>query len=671
MQERAIEPILAGTHVLLLAPTAGGKTEAAVLPLLSRMLAERWTGLSVLYVCPIKALLNNLEPRLARLAGLVGRRAALWHGDVGAGARRRMMADPPDLLLTTPESIEAMLISTRTDPAMLFAGLRAVVVDELHAFAGDDRGWHLLALLERLVRLAGRPLQRVGLSATVGNPAELLDWLAGHTPGNRSVLAPQEAPAATSADVKIDYVGSLENAALVIARLHRGEKRLVFCDSRSRTEDLASMLRGHGVRTFVSHSSLSQDERRQAEAAFAEGADCVIVATSTLELGIDVGDLDRVIQIDAPSSVASFLQRLGRTGRRAATRRNALFLATGTDAFLRAAAIVLLWAEGFVEPVRPPPCPWHLFAQQMMALALQEKHLGFDAWRAWIGALPAFQGPEAEVVLAYMTSRDILTEDNGILSIGQDGERRFGHRHFLDLVATFATPSLIQVRCGRQELGQVHPLSFADPEARPHVLLLAGRSWAVKTVDWNARVAWVEPSRETGRSRWNGSSRVLKASLARGIRRALSGAELTPWLSQRALTLLNELQEEYAWCENEATSLVHDPHDRQRWWTFAGFHANAVLAAILSESGLPVQRYDNTAIVFAHTVELAQLSVALSIDLATVRTVPAVDAGNDLKFGSCLPPSLLEKITELRLYDWETARMILQESIKVINSSRK
>ena len=136
LQEQAIGPVLDGDHALLLAPTAGGKTEAAVLPLLSRMLTEAWSGLSVLYVCPIKALLNNLESRLRAYGALVGRRVDLWHGDIGAAQRRTIMRDRPDLLLTTPESIEVMLVSSRSEPRLLFQDLQAVVVDELHAFAG-------------------------------------------------------------------------------------------------------------------------------------------------------------------------------------------------------------------------------------------------------------------------------------------------------------------------------------------------------------------------------------------------------------------------------------------------------------------------------------------------------------------------------------------------------
>jgi ATP-dependent Lhr-like helicase len=230
--------VLRGSHALIIAPTAGGKTEAAILPLLSRMLSEDWRGLAVLYVCPIKALLNNLEPCLGRYCELLGRRCGLWHGDVSEGARRRLRNDPPDVLLITPESLEVLLVSTRVDHATLFANLQAVVVDEIHGFAGDDRGWHLLAVLERLGRLAGRELQRIGLSATVGNPPDLLAWLAGHCSGERALLVPAEA-ASRRADVQLDHVGSLDNAAIVISRLHRGEKRLVFCDSRARVEALA------------------------------------------------------------------------------------------------------------------------------------------------------------------------------------------------------------------------------------------------------------------------------------------------------------------------------------------------------------------------------------------------------------------------------------------------
>jgi len=158
-QEAVIPAILAGQHLIILAPTAGGKTEACFFPVLSRMLSAGWTGLSVLYICPIKALLNNLDIRLQRYCALLGRRAALWHGDVKTHSRKQILRDPPDCLLTTPESLEVMLVSSHVDPSSLFRNLQVVIIDEIHAFAGDDRGWHLLAVLERLTRLAGREVQ--------------------------------------------------------------------------------------------------------------------------------------------------------------------------------------------------------------------------------------------------------------------------------------------------------------------------------------------------------------------------------------------------------------------------------------------------------------------------------------------------------------------------------
>src|SRR6185437_4153365 len=341
------------------------------------------------------------------------------------------------------------------DHRSLLGAVRAVVVDEVHAFAWDDRGWHLLALLERLSQVTARPIQRIGLSATVGNPAELLTWLQGSGAGKRPghVIAPDLAkPEAASAaradpaaaaplpppagDIELDYVGSLENAATVIAALHKGDKRLVFCDSRRQVEQLGEALRARGVTAFLSHASLSAEERRRSELAFAEARDCVIVATSTLELGIDVGDLDRVIQIDSPTTVASFLQRLGRTGRRPDTTRNCLFLTTDEGALLRASGLLLLWGSGWVEPVTAPLTPTHLVAQQLLALCLQDGKVGDQLWpEAWNG-LPPFDH-SAEPIVRYLRERGFVDEDGGMLFIGPQAEKHFGRRHFMELTASF------------------------------------------------------------------------------------------------------------------------------------------------------------------------------------------------------------------------------------------
>lgn len=654
LQEMAIEPLLAGEAAILLAPTAGGKTEAALFPLLSRMMAEDWRGLTILYICPIKALLNNLEIRLSSYGALVGRHSAVWHGDVKAPARKRILGDPPDILLTTPESLEVILTMRPAEARLLFSSLRAVIVDEIHAFAGDDRGWHLLAVLGRIEKLTGRKLQRIGLSATVGNAKELLAWLAG---GEAARVIDPGPATVVDTDVQIDYVGSIENAATVIARLHKGEKRLVFCDSRSRVEKLAALVRELGVEVYVSHSSVSLDERRRAEAAFAEGTDCVILATSTLELGIDVGDLDRVIQIDSPPTVSSFLQRLGRTGRRFGAKRNTLFLATNEDALLLAAAIVRLWERGYVEPIVPPPQPLHLVGQQLLALTLQEKGLAISEWSDWLGDLlrrARISVTDAKAVLDHMLSTGILAEDQGVLGLGDAGENRYGRKNFLELFSIFTTPLLFQVRYGRAALGEVEPLSFLAREGRKPVLLLAGRSWSVVEIDWPRRVVWVEPSDERGASRWMGGTRALSFVVCRAIRDVLVEEDISPRWSKRASTRLAEEREYFSWLDCDATTLVHDASGASRWWTFAGTAANASLADNMSPH-LPHATGDDFGISFSGKVTAGELCRELD-RLRAIETPlsPARDMDRmieELKFGTCVPSRLLTVMIRQRMSD--------------------
>ena len=571
LQVQAIDPILDRHDVLLLAPTAGGKTEAALFPLLTAMETQAWRGLSVLYVCPLRALLNNLEPRIAGYCSWLGRRTALWHGDVGAAERRRNLLDPPDVLLTTPESLEAMLISTRVDPRELFAGLRAVVVDEVHAFLGDDRGWHLLAVLERLTRLAGRSLQRVGLSATVGNPGDLLGRLQGSNADARpaTVVAPP-GPAPTSAEVTLDYVGSLDNATTVIAALHRGEKRLVFCDSRRQVEELGAALRDRDVETHLSHSSLAAEERRRAEQAFADSRDCVIVATSTLELGVDVGDLDRVIQIDAPSTVAGFLQRLGRTGRRPDTTRNCLFLATRRETLLLGAGLLRPWSQGQIEPVVLPPAPHHIVAQQLLALVLQERRVGNQQWRGWWPRLPLVDR-RADEILDHLLASGYLNVDDGMLFVGPEAERAFGHRNFMELTSVFTAEPAFTVHHGRAEIGTVHPLALVGRVAGPRVLLLAGRNWMVTHVDWKRRRCFVESTYRPGRIRWQSGPIGLGFQLCRAMREVVLGSTPTVQFTRRAESQLEDARAELKpVADPGATVVMREPTGDLRWWTWAG-----------------------------------------------------------------------------------------------------
>ncbi|WP_218917333.1 DEAD/DEAH box helicase [Luteipulveratus mongoliensis] len=669
LQAEAVEPVLRGDDALLIAPTAGGKTEAALFPLLTRMEHEQWAGLSVLYVCPLKALLNNLQPRVATYASWLGREAQARHGDTGAGDRKRQALHRPAILLTTPESLEAMLVSRLLDSAHMFGDVRTVVIDEVHAFAGDDRGWHLLAVLERLNALAGRQIQRVGLSATVGNPDSLIEWLQGGTHDrSRTVVAPP-APGAAAPDASLDYVGSVGNAAKVLSEMHLGEKRLVFADSRRTVESLAVNLRDREVDTYVSHSSLSVDERRRAEAAFAETRDCVIVSTSTLELGIDVGDLDRVVQIGAPSTVASVLQRLGRTGRRPGTSRNMTFLATEDEEFLRAAGLLLLMGDGFVEPVVAPPAPRQVAAQQLIGTALQKGRISIDDEAAWISRLGLASLEEALVIARWLVSTGHLDHDQGLAFIGPRAEQVYGRRNFMDLLAVFTAAPEVAVIHGRQEIGSVDPMVLISKIDGPRIIALAGRPWEVTHIDWRRKRVYVEPSERIGDSRWMGAPRAYSFELSDAVRRILLGA--TPsgaTLTNRARSRLEVLREQYARRVRDDATVVVDEDGRVRWWTFAGSRANAVLTAAFEQVApelLDQSRFGNLDVSLRSDATASAVSSALRAarheagdDLAGIVPLVTEQAVKKLKFAELLPPRMALMTLSARGADYRNATTI-------------
>lgn len=665
IQEDSINPIVRGDDLLVIGPTAGGKTEAAALPLLSRMLSEEWSGLGAVFVSPLRALANDLEVRLGELFGLVGRNVAAWHGDVSQGRRKEILREPPDLMVTTPESLEVMLVSQSVEHRRLFSELRAIVVDEVHSFGSDDRGWHLLAVTARIENLTGgRRLQRIGLSATVGNPEGLLEWLsmpASQASAPVKSVVRSAVGARRDAEIRVDHVESIVNASKVIAGLHHGEKRLVFCDSRARVEKVAALLREAGVEVFVSHSSLSKEERRQAELGFAEHSNCVMVATSTLELGIDIGDLDRVIQIDAPTTVASFLQRMGRTGRRPGTKPNILFLTTDSDCFLRSLGLVTLWGDQFVEKVEPPPAPRHVVAQQLLGLCLQEGSVGVSTWFAWIEAAGLAERSEASRIQQFMVEQGMLVADQGMLSVGVEAEATFGRRHFMELLSVFTTPPLIEVRFGNEPVGSVHESSFYVRENQQPVILLAGRSWILEELDWKRRRAYVTPAPELGDSKWKGSGLPISFDLSQAIKKVLAGDKPPAILSSRGKSLLADLREEFEWLSRDSTTVVGE-NGRKRWWTFAGTLGNLELRWRIGDLAASSSGVDELSVPLSPETSIASLRLKLKEPRAGRQPVDP-DAVSELKFNECLPQTIAEDTLAQRAQDVRSVQKITSTPI--------
>ncbi|WP_446222573.1 DEAD/DEAH box helicase [Nocardia sp. IBHARD005] len=669
LQDEAAAALAGGEDAILLAPTAGGKTEAAMFPLLTRMQTERWTGISVLYLCPLKALLNNLQPRLAEYAEWLGRSAMTWHGDVTQSMRGRIKLDRPDILLTTPESLESMLVSESVDASDLLGGVQAVVVDEVHAFAGDDRGWHLLAVLARLETLVGRRLQRVGMSATVGNPDELLGWLQGGSAVPGGVVSPAVTGGSVTPEITVDSVGSVENAAKVIAALHAGEKRLVFADSRRLAEELGLQLRQRGITTFISHSSLSAAERRESEQAFAEARDCVIVATSTLELGIDVGDLDRVIQINAPRTVSSFLQRLGRTGRRTGTSRNCLFLGVTDQSVLDTLGMLRCWSSGWVEPVVATPEPRHIAAQQLLAAALQTRRVPLRGWQQAWGTLPLF-GSDGQKVFDHLLAEGFLEHDDGSAFIGPEAEKHFGRRHFMDLLAVFAAAPEFTVLAGRQEIGFVETSVLTDDVEGPRILLLAGRSWKVTHIDWKRRQVYVETTEIPGRAKWSSAPDGASFAVTRGIRDVLRGAlPMGVTLTKRASSTLDDVRiQRTNHVSDDGLVIARDHRDDWRWWTWAGTKANRTIAAWTPELVPPRQRIGAEGLRLHPDLTVADIQAGL-VELRTAdhRPLPTADANalRGLKFSSALPEHLAYATLGARMADIESALAVLGDKVEI------
>ena len=580
VQELAGEAILDGNHALILAPTAGGKTEAAVFPLLARMMDSPDEGLRMLYIAPLKALLNNQYDRLGEYTGMVGLRRFMWHGDVKPGRKEAFKRDPADLLMTTPESLEVMLLSARVPHARLFSALRYVVIDEIHAFAGTDRGAHLMSVLERIGRHSAEEIQRVGLSATVGNPAEILDWMRGGSTGPGVVIDPPREP--TPKEIRIHLHESIRSMAERAAGIARGRKSLFFCQSRRLTESVADRMRHRGVEVHVHHSSVSAEERAAAEARFSGGTNTAIVCTSTLELGIDVGDLDRVLQANAPATVSAFLQRMGRTGRRAGQRANTTFFCEDPETLLQAIAIVELARDHWVEPVPRNDRCWPVLVHQLFALALQFGSIRPDRCWELLSTVPDFSGitaDEFEAVVAHLVAHDYLYSTGGDLCLGDAAERIYGRKNFLALYAVFTSPQLYTIKTEAGYVLGTLEQDFVDKLVEEmSSFLLSGRAWTVVHINHVDRTVRVQKAPRGREPSWGGIvPQILGFEICRRVQAILTTDDPIPYIDALARTHLEALRDDLGPLLRGPGPHIQIEPDRALWWTFFGGRINQTL----------------------------------------------------------------------------------------------
>jgi len=360
-QEQAIPLVANGENVLIIAPTGSGKTEAALLPLIDRMVQDQARqGISLLYLTPLRALNRDLLKRLQIWSAKLGFSVEVRHGDTPAADRRRMAGRPPDFLITTPETLQAILPGRRMRAHLRH--VKAVVIDEIHELAGDRRGVQLTVGLERLEEVRQAGFQRVGLSATVGNPDEIARFLGGSNP-----VRIVQIPLSKDTRYKIEYPPPGEEDQELARRLYTApeaaarlalvsdlveahDSTLIFVNSRVNAEMLGSKFNMMDQRIMVHHGSLPKEERVRAEEAFKARQIKGLVCTSTLELGIDIGSVDLVVQYMSPRQVNSLVQRVGRSGHSLTRTSQGVLVAVSTEDLLESIGVIDLAKEGRLEP---------------------------------------------------------------------------------------------------------------------------------------------------------------------------------------------------------------------------------------------------------------------------------------------------------------------------------
>src|SRR2546425_4795631 len=395
IQELAIPAILSGENVLLISPTGTGKTLAAILPVLDKLIEARAEGkprgISVLYVTPLRALNRDLLRRLEEMGKDLDIKIQVRHGDTPISARTRQAKSPPDVMITTPETLQAILIGKRMKEHL--RAVRWVVVDEVHELATDERGVQLSFALERLTELTGVEFQRIGLSATIGEPERIGQFLVGvgrrvavlRSDETRGLQISVRSVHPSSGDQKESVnlglpASTVSRARMILGIIQFHRSTLVFTNTREHAEALASQIQaiGGGVAVRVHHGSLSRELREEAEKEFQEGKLKALICTSSLELGIDIGSVDFIVQYTSPRETTRLVQRVGRSGHTIGGTSRGVILTINTDDILESAVLIQRAREGRLERPIIHEKAYDVLAHQIIGLLLQKGRMTLE-----------------------------------------------------------------------------------------------------------------------------------------------------------------------------------------------------------------------------------------------------------------------------------------------------
>ena len=586
-------------NVLLTASTASGKTEAAFFPILSLLEENPSATVGVLYIAPLKALINDQFGRLGELCEEAGIPVTRWHGDAPQTQKRKLLRKPAGILQITPESLESLLINKHMEIPSLFGDLRFIVIDEIHSLLRGDRGLQTFCLIERLCALAGCSPRRIGLSATIGNPEDAGIFLAAGS--GRGTVIPRfdggretwrlsmehffnSGPQADEGKTGLPETPPMEEATDAAPKAAdpgmgyifehtRGKKCLIFTNSREECESVCQQLRQYCEanhepdRFLIHHGNLSAAYRESAEEEMKDDDSLMSVcATATLELGIDIGRLERAFHIDAPFTVSGFLQRLGRTGRRGDpsemwfvmreehAEARALLPETIPWYLLQGIALVQLYIEDrFVEPPRMERLPFSLLYHQTMSTLASCGEMTPGELASRVLPLAAFRNITQEdyrALLRHLLEIDhIIRTENGGLILGLAGERITNSYKFY---AVFQENVEYAVRADSQELGTI-----VKPPPVGDKIAIAGRVWVVEEVDHQRREVYCTLVKGNIPAYFGDVAGDIHDRILERMFRVLKEDRVYPYLMRHAAARLAEARESFRKSGMDKRPLIH------------------------------------------------------------------------------------------------------------------
>jgi ATP-dependent Lhr-like helicase len=706
IQKTAFPTVLEGVDCIIEAPTAGGKTEAVLFPLLTRLSSQKKPSVQVLYLAPLRALLNDIELRVDTYANVCGLHCFKWHGDVGHKSKIDEFRNPSQLLLTTPESLEAIMLR-KAGWHTFFSDLDVIIIDEAHNFASGDRGSHLISLLARLEKSINRCPQRIAVSATIGNPDLMLQWLAGT---NRKVgkRISVSSTFAKERECKLFYfdenkdqedqpgTSAIYSQSEDIYKLLPFKKTIVFSNSRTKAEELATAINqinttsgtknAKKVRTH--HSAVSKYYREEAESmmkfrgAIESGLNAII-STSTLELGIDIGELDQVIQVGALSSSSAFLQRVGRTGRRKDKPQIFIGFCSSENDLILLAAVVSLGQKGISEAINFPTKSFHILAHQLICLSLQNHGISPDtAWDIFSN-VHCFSGilrDQFDQLIEFMLENKYFRNVDGLLAVGEECEKRFLGSTWRRLFAVFDSGPTYDVWDNKKHVGTLDS-AFVEALNVPFLFVLGGIEWEAYKVQAESREVYVKKSIKGTAPKWVTFSGIdIPCETAKEAGRILFSTEsfdfLNP-LSQKAIASLRNKFKAINWSDNKWIVMANGLN-MAVIWTFAGDRINRTLAKLLtySEIGTATSDYQSISIIKGKN-DQTRLSDSI-LKLLNRINEPDKKSIHELKqilshhaplsvfskFVKCLPAGLWHDALSEKIFDLEGLRTELN-SIKI------